>query len=278
MKNSSKPTDEKSKKLLKKKRARLRRIRKFFTFILVVTVVVLFARSSFFVVNDINVTGNKKYSSAAVVAQTGLQTGKNVFKMLGEKPKNLMLLRFKDLEKNTYESMPYIKSVVIRPSLPKAISIRVQERVPFCLLESKGTSLLIDKEGFALEEVKTAEVKNKYFTISDAEFDKYKLGEQIKFKYVDTLNYIIEFCNALIKNDKDSELKLYKKITSFNSSELNSIIVKFDNRITVKFGDMEDINYKIDYFKQLFVNNITETQKGTLDFSKSKNPYFAPEN
>lgn len=278
MKNSSKPTDEKSKKLLKKKRARLRRIRKFFTFILVVTVVVLFARSSFFVVNDINVTGNKKYSSAAVVAQTGLQTGKNVFKMLGEKPKNLMLLRFKDLEKDIYESMPYIKSVVIRPSLPKAISIRVQERVPFCLLESKGTSLLIDKEGFALEEVKTAEVKNKYFTISDAEFDKYKLGEQIKFKYVDTLNYIIEFCNALIKNDKDSELKLYKKITSFNSSELNSIIVKFDNRITVKFGDMEDINYKIDYFKQLFVNNITETQKGTLDFSKSKNPYFAPEN
>lgn len=278
MKNSSKPTDEKSKKLLKKKRARLRRIRKFFTLILVVTVVVLFARSSFFVVNDINVTGNKKYSSAAVVAQTGLQTGKNVFKMLGEKPKNLMLLRFKDLEKDIYESMPYIKSVVIRPSLPKAISIRVQERVPFCLLESKGTSLLIDKEGFALEEVKTAEVKNKYFTISDAEFDKYKLGEQIKFKYVDTLNYIIEFCNALIKNDKDSELKLYKKITSFNSSELNSIIVKFDNRITVKFGDMEDINYKIDYFKQLFVNNITETQKGTLDFSKSKNPYFAPEN
>lgn len=278
MKKSSKPTDEKSKKMLKKKRARLRRIRRFFTFILVVTVVVLFARSSFFVVNDINVTGNKKYSSAAVVAQTGLHTGKNVFKMLGEKPKNLILLRFKDLEKDMYESMPYIKSVVIRPSLPKAISIRVQERVPFCLLESSGTSLLIDKEGFALEEVKTAEVKNKYFTISDAEFDKYKLGDQIKFKYVDTLNYIIEFCNALIKNDKDSELKLYKKITSFNSSELNSIIVKFDNRITVKFGDMEDINYKIDYFKQLFVNNITETQKGTLDFSKSKNPYFAPEN
>jgi len=276
MKKTSKHTVYRKKKGGKQSRARIRRIKKLLLFILLVTVVIIFARSSFFIVDKINVVGNKKYSANDVIKRTGLVTGQNVFKMLGEKPKNLLFFRFNDSELSIYKSMPYIKSVRVRPALPKAISIKIQERTPFAILETKGTSILIDREGYALEIVKAAELKNSYFKIIGISVDSYNLGQEVKFKGRSPLNELTNFCDILLKNDKDSKLKLSGKITSVNLSEINNMIVNFDDRITVKFGDLEDVEYKIRFFRQLFVNNITVKQKGTLDFTKSSNPYFIP--
>lgn len=272
-----KHTVYKKKKGGKKSRARVRRIKKFILFILLVTVIIIFARSSFFIVDKIDVVGSKKYSSADVIKQTELVTGKNIFKMLGEKPKNLISFRFNESEQSIYESMPYIKAVSVRPALPKSISIKIQERTPFAILENQGTSLLIDREGYVLEIVKEAEQKTKYFKIMGIMVDSYNLGQGVKFKGRFPLDELTNFCDILLKNDKDSKLKLFGKITSVNLSELNNLVVKFDDRITVKFGDLENVEYKIRFFRQLFVNNITEKQKGTLDFTTGDNPYFISE-
>lgn len=274
----TKTTQDKKKKNAKRAKARLRRIRRFLTFVLITVLIVSFARSSFFIIDKINVTGNKKYDSNKIILQTGLVAGRNVFKMLGEKPKNLILFRFQDLEKSIYEEMPYVKRVSIRPSLPKAINIKIQERIPFCIMELSGTSLLVDREGYALEAVKSTDYKGKYFSISGVTAEKYKLGQAIKFKNIDSLENVLEFCSLVSKVDKETGEKIYGKITAFNLSELNSTTVRFEDRITVKFGDFEDMEYKIRFFKQLFSNNITKNQKGTLDFTKSKNPYFVPDN
>lgn len=276
MKKTSKPTVYKKIKSGKKSRARIRRIKNLLLFILTMTVIIIFARSSFFIVDKINVAGNKKYSSNDVIERTGLVTGQNVFKMLGEKPKNLISLRFNDLEQGIYGSMPYIKTVSVRPALPNSISIRIQERSPFAILDDNGTSVLIDREGYALEVVKDSKLKNKYFEIMGILVDSYKLGKEVKFKGRFPLNELVNFCDILMKSDKNSKVKLSEKISSVNLSELNNMVVVFDNRITVKFGDSEDREYEIRFFRQLFVNNITVKQKGTLDFTKSSNPYFVP--
>jgi cell division protein FtsQ len=276
MKKTSKHTVYKRRKASKKSLARIRRIKKILLFVLLVIGIIMFARSSFFIVDNINVIGNKKYPSTDVINQTGLVTGQNVFKMLGEKPKNLLSFRFKDTEQNIYKSMPYIKSVIVRPALPKSIGIKIEERTPFAILEANGTSILIDREGYSLEIVKASEFKDKYFKIMGILVDSYNLGQEVKFKGRFPLNELTNFCDKLLKNDKYSKLKLFGKITSVNLSELNNITVNFEDRIMVKFGDLEDMDYKIRFFRQLFVNNITIKQKGTLDFTKNKNPYFVP--
>lgn len=282
MKKTSKNTVYKKKKRRKLSRAGARRIRRMFLFILLVTVIVIFARSSFFIVNKIEVEGNKKYSSNDIIKQTGLVTGLNVFKMLGEKPKNLLSLRFNENERRVYEAMPYIKTVSIRPGLPKSIKVKIQERTPFAVLENNGTSILIDKEGYVLETEKELESKKKsqYFKIIGTSVDSIKLGQVVKFKGRSPLNELIKFNDILLENEKDYKTKLYSKITSVDLSDLNSIAVIFDSRITVRFGnleDAEDVKYNLEFFRQLFVNNITEKQKGTLDFTTGSNPYFAAE-
>jgi len=277
MKKTSKHTVYKRRKAGKKSITRTRRIKKLLLFVLLVTVIVMFARSSFFIVGEINVVGNKKNSSHDIIKRTGLLTGQNVFKMLGEKPKNLVAFRFNDSEQSIYESMPYIKSVSVRPALPKAINIKIQERTPFAILETEGTSVLIDREGYSLEIVKASELKEKYFKIMGISVDSYNLGHAVKFKGRFPLDELKNFCDILLKSDKDSKLKLFEKVTSVDLSELNNMIVDFDDRIIVKFGDLEEVEYEIRFFRQFYVNNITTKQKGTLDFTKSNNPYFVPD-
>lgn len=270
-------TAVKKKKSGKKARARLRRIRRLLLFILAVTGIILFARSSFFIVDKINISGNQKYASSDILQHTGLLTGKNVFIMLGEKPKNLFSFRFIDLETDIRENMPYIKDISIRPALPKAINIKVSERKPYAVLETGGTSLLIDKEGYALEKADPGKIEGKYFKITGLPVDSYKIGHAVNFKEGGTLSDLIDFNDILLENDKNTQLKLYPEITEIDLSEINNIVINFNSRITVNFGDLENADYRINFVKQLLEKNIPAGQKGMLDFTKSDNPYFVPE-
>ncbi|QNU68368.1 FtsQ-type POTRA domain-containing protein [Ruminiclostridium herbifermentans] len=277
MKNTSNNADYKKSINLKRKRARAKRIRRLLLTIIIVTAAIIFARSSFFIVDEIKVTGNKKYSSNDIIFNTGLITGQNVFKMLGEKPKNLISFRFKDREQNVYESMPYVKSVSVRPMLPKAIRIKIQERTPFAILEYNGTSILIDKEGYALETIKNPDIKKKYFKIIGTLVDSYNLGQEVKFKGESPLQLVILFCDTLLKSDKNSDIKLYDKFTSIKVSDISSVTANFEGRIDGEFGDLDNLEYDLKVFKQIFTNNITKNQKGTLVFSTgSEHPYFVP--
>lgn len=268
----------KKKKDVKKRRIRARRIRRFLFAIILIIAAIIFARSSFFIVDDIKVVGNEKYSSNDIIYSTGLITGQNVFKMLGEKPKNLISFRFNDREQNVYQAMPYVKSISIRPFLPKSIRIRIQERIPYAILEADKTSILIDKEGYALEIIKDTKIKNKYFKIIGTSVDSYNLGQAVKFKGESPLNVISNFYGILTKSDKDSKVKFSDKLTWIKISDINCVTANFDNRISAKFNNFDSIEYDLRVFKQIFNNNITKNQKGTLVFSSgSQHPYFVPE-
>lgn len=275
MKNTTKKTVYKKTKAAKKRRFNGKRVRKLLLFITIITAAIFFARSSFFIVDDIKVVGNKKYSSNDIILRTGLITGQNVFKMLGEKPKNLISFRFNDREQSVYETMPYIKSISVRPSLPKSIRIKIQERTPFAILETKGTSLLIDKEGYALEVVKDSELKKKYFKIIGTSVDSYNLGQDVKFKEESPLNVVVNFCDMLIKSDKNSKIQLYKILTNVKVSNINCITADFKDRISADFRDYDYLEYNISFFRKVYTNNINK-QKGTLIFKAGTDPYFVP--
>ncbi len=275
MENTTKKTVYKRKKTTKKRRINAKRVKNLLLFITIITAAIIFARSSFFIVDDIKVVGNKKYASNDIILETGLTTGQNVFKMLGEKPKNLISFRFNDREQSIYETMPYIKSISIRPSLPKSIRIKIQERTPFAILETKGTSLLIDKEGYALEVVKDSKLKKKYFKIIGTLVDSYKLGQEVKFKEESPLNVVTNFSDLLIKSDKNAKIKLYTILTNVKVSNINCITADFEDRVSADFRDYDNLEYNISFFRKVYTSNINK-QKGTLIFKAGTDPYFVP--
>ena len=70
----------------------------------------------FFRVEEIEVSGNSRYSSEEIVAVTGIQAGDNLFHM------NKFAIRDRVLEE-----MPYVESILIRRKLPSAIAVTVEE-------------------------------------------------------------------------------------------------------------------------------------------------------
>ncbi len=277
MRKSQKPTSDKKKNIHRKRRLRARKIMRFLLFVLIMTGIIIFAQSSYFIVEKIDVQGNKKYTNSEIILKTGLVPGKNIFNMLGEKPKNLLAFRFQDLEQEVYQSMPYVKTVSIRPALPATIRIKVQERTPYAILDNKGQNLLIDREGYVLEVLdnKSEQLKS-FFKITGMSYDGFKVGQAVNFKDNGSLTDLLAFCDVLSKSDRDSKTKLYKQVKIIDLSDIYGISVNFDNRIIVKFGDLEEADYQIGVFRYLLENKIDKKQEGTLDFTKGSNPYFVP--
>ena len=73
------------------------------------------------------------------------------------------------------------------------------------------------------------------------------------------------------------ESKNLNLIKSIDISDKNNIILNYDNRINILFGDYKDIEYKILTISEIILNRINNTETGTLDtreLTETNRSYF----
>lgn len=85
-------------------------------FVVALLAAVTVGATVFFQVEEIEVSGNSRYSREEIVAATGIQAGDNLFHM------NKFAIR-----DHVLEEMPYVESILIRRRLPSTITITVEE-------------------------------------------------------------------------------------------------------------------------------------------------------
>lgn len=285
----------------KKSRRRLKRIFAVVKLVLmlslIISALVFTALSPLFNINAVEVKGALYYNKEALAGISGVITGENGFKKIGSSPLNIIRLRFGAAEKAIMGRCPYIKDVKVRFAIPSTVVISVTERKAFFRVPSDGTSilwssgkvesdqkkamlnatefLLIDKEGYVLE-VQEASTKSIYPVLEGLEAGGYKLGEKLDIKNKRALTDAIRMLEAVAENDSSDKADLLGLIDLVNASDPTNIIFSIDSRITVKIGDMGNINYRLSATKTLYNNNIKKSEKGILDFS-GKEPVFSPD-
>ena len=75
-------------------------------------------------------------------------------------------------------------------------------------------------------------------------------------------------------------IPLIEKIKLIDFSDPLNIIINYDNRINMKMGTFEKVDYKFRTAKELINNKISDLEKGDLDLSKLSNgnrSYFNPD-
>jgi len=94
------------------------RLGKVIQFLCIVTVVAAMTVGAtvFFQVEQIEVSGNRRYSQEEIVAATGIVAGDNLFRM------NKFAI-----QDRVKEEMPYIEDILIRRKLPSTITVAVEE-------------------------------------------------------------------------------------------------------------------------------------------------------
>jgi len=250
---------------------------KFILFTIVFSISMIFiGLSSAFNITKIAVSGNKHYSDKSIIAATGIDLGSNGFKTIGSNACNLFSLRYGKSEEQLLKSFPYIKSVVVRFKLPQEVSVNIVERKPLGIVNCYGTRLIIDGYGYAVETNPKGRESNLPI-INGLDVESFELGQALDFSNKDRLASAVKVINLISVMDKTASFKLYPLIDKIDVSDLSKVRVFFDSRLDVNFGDLYDLDYKLKFFREIFVGDLKEDGKGYLDMTL-KNPSLSQHN
>lgn len=266
---------------MRKKQASKKRCSKFVwfvvSFVVIIAIMIAVAVSPIFNIRNIKVVGNKHYDANKLSEIVNIAINDNWFLKVAKNtkisPKNIIMYRYFDAEENIRQICPYIKDVNVVLSGIGEYTIEVIEREPVAYVSYLASYVVIDNEGVALDIVDNIENKSMP-KLNGVSLTNINLSQKLH----DNKDEIEAFCKIyrIVKEaDFESSQNLYDVIDYIDLSNLKDIKMFLDGRILVYLGDINEINqYKINYTKEIFCNNITKEEEGILRFRNNKNPTF----
>ena len=209
-----------------------------------------------FYIRNIIVTGNSHYEENEIMTASGIKMGNN-----------LLFVNSKNSEKEVYDKLPYVEKVEINKKWPGSIEINITTGSPCYFIEYENEYFIMSKNDKFLE--KTVEIPPELIFVKGVELEKEKSGN-IKFKDQKVKESIFKIIDAFRSN----ELNFLNEI---DASNLNDIKITYDHRIKILIGSEEDLNYKLLTAKEIIMNKISVSEKGTLNLKtlkKENRSYF----
>ncbi len=230
-----------------------------FLVLLISLIGVITSISFFFKVEAIEICGETRYNNEDVITQSGLKVGDNIFFLDSSKIQN-------ELER----TFPYIEGVKVVKRFPNKIVINMRDSREFRVFKSDLKYVIVNSYG------KVLEISDKYdgnlLLIEGLECNNLEVGSQLGFSNENSKRQVENIIEIMENNG-------LSKITYINFKNLANILVKYDNRIKMKLGLYDHVDYKIRTASEIILNNIGENEKGELDLSllvKDGKSYFTP--
>lgn len=212
----------------------------------------------FFKVSDIKVEGNKVCGTEEIIAASGVAPGDNLILTDSEGVKEKLMAAF-----------PYIEDVRVKKDIPVTMKLVIKEAKISFSIPHKGMYAYVSKSGKLLELGKKpykGSVILRAGEISD-------VNGWIEFGDKHEAEVFKELCKVL---DNDT----MKKLTMMDIRDVHNIYVVYDNRVKMSFGNISDIEYKMNFGIQILESkNIGGKEIGNLDLSLSRSDnkaYFQP--
>lgn len=220
---------------------KLRRKRRFFRFILLIAILTISAlfmlKSDVFNVENYQVLGNYKLNGETIINASSINKGENIFKInKSQAEKNIM-------------NLPYIKNVVIKRKFPRTIVFDIVERVGVLQTRSISTMLLVDIEGFVLEQLDS--IDENIPIIMGFDINNIVLGDNIfiESKKEEIINFILQL----------NEAELLSESSKIDLTQLENINIEFISGISVAFGTLDNVKYKLSLLNEV-LKDIEEKQ------------------
>ncbi|MBP3371171.1 MAG: FtsQ-type POTRA domain-containing protein [Clostridia bacterium] len=229
-----------------------------FYILLVVTVAVL-CFLYVFLVRDITIIGNSRFTADDLIRLTGLAY------------KESMLLVDKDQITENLQSNPFIVVEDITRRWPCSVQITVRERNAVALSEHLGTYVLLDAEGIVLN------------------CDAQVLRDQL----CHVTGWTVESCTAgqLLGTASGSHLaaysavatqlerfNLYYQVRTIDVTDVLHITLTMRDGMLVRLGDAQDMTMKMTWLSQMLTELPADGYSGgTLDLSSGNSAAYRPE-
>lgn len=231
-----------------------------FLFLFVLTSAVVLSLTVLFKISRVQVTGSSRYSAQQIIQASGIKTGDNLF-----------LTKTGQASAKIKAQLPYLETAAVTRQLPSVISIRVEEDSVYGAVEYGKKYIVAGENGRALEitdKLPAGCTLLKGLPVRTAE-----AGKTIVYQNQNISGVFGPVMSALQKSGLG-------KITSVDFSQSYRILVLYDNRVTIDLGMPSDLDYKLDFAKNILTNKIKNTEKGTLNMSvvsDTDKAYFDPD-
>ena len=240
----------------RKKKVKLRKTFKWIIVLLLIAAIGVAICISVFKVSNITASGSKIYSSDKILSQCIIEKGDN-----------LITIDTESAQKRIEQNLPYVYKAQISRKLPDTVVISVTDAKPAYSLRCKDkTYILLDNNFKVLE--KGAQMPSGII-IKPTDVKTAKPGYKIKFKNED-VGSCIEQLATCVKNNN------YTEITTIYSKNISDNYVVYDNRITFKLGNCDNLDNKI--LKGLAacdkLNESNPNATGVMTITSDKSIYF----
>ncbi len=220
--------------------------------LLVVGMGVALSTTILFNISEIAIVGQSQYTPEEIKLSTGLSNGDNLVRTNVDK-----------IQKNVMSNLMYVDEVRIKKDYPNRIIVEVTPSVPTAQIETKEMYLLISKNGKILEKFEEPErnipVIKGYVPATD-------IVTQFIYSENETKDKIIKLICEQI-----SEQELYS-IEEFDMSDIYALSAYYDDRISIRLGNSEELDYKLRYAMQILNEQLPTNKEGYLIF-RSNNQY-----
>ena len=239
------------------------RIVSFITILTVILVVgVVLSLTVLFKTQAYLVEGNTHYDEQDLIDTCGISEGENIF-----------LAPKAPAEKRIKEKYPYVEDVKVGFQIPDTISIKIDEAVEGYLVEYGDGYLLVSTKGRILDSLTDISGNTLPIFIGPDPVS----GE---------IGNYIEYEDSAVKTITDTITEVfadngYSGITEIDATNTADISFTYDNRIKVKLGIPEDLDYKVRTAMTIISEKIdvndSVSVEGLLDVSRchiTKRSYF----
>lgn len=245
----------------KKKMSRRRKLKKhILTVLLAVAVMcvgIVLVFSLFFRINTITISGDRVYSDKMVVENSGIVTGKNLFRV-----------NEKRVSEKLSKELPYIKEITIERKLPDTLIINVTATREVAAVTTAKGFVLLDETGKVLDKNGSI-LKENVAVVKGVKLSEYEEGAKVSFTNEKKTEALLVLLDAIEK----SGLEL---LTEINLKNINDIKIKYDDRITFEVGSLTNIETKLARGMAALEkeNEINSYSEGTLDLKTEPYVYF----
>ena len=209
------------------------------------------------------VSGTTKYSDEEIAEASGISMRENIFLA----PKNQAAKRIKN-------QFPYVEDADVGFKIPDTITISITEAVEgYLIKENSSEYLVISTKGRILDRITDRSVYDLPVFIGPT-LTSGEIGEYVSYED----DRVVTMIESITQTFSDNG---YQGITEIDATNTALITFTYDNRIKVKLGIPEDLDYKIrtamTIINEKLDKNQTGTIQGILDVSRcntTKRSYF----
>ncbi len=229
--------------------------------IAVIILSIILSLAVLFKIENIQVEGNQSYQNDAIIQHSGIKNYQNIY-----------LCKQKKVNETLCNKFPYIESVELEKQIPNKVIIHVTEAKESASIQSGDDNIIISANNKVLDISKVA--KPNIATVNGVQIENAEIGKEAVFQDKDKANTLKQIQNAILNHNLTD-------ITAIDISDLYDAFFVYKNKLNVKLGQANDIDYKIEFASKVIANSIEVANgKGTLDVSicvSDNKTYFTPE-